>query len=126
MTQDQTIMTKIQKVEDTLNESMYKLDVLKKRLKTKLLTMETREELESKLEEIQEVTSRSGIIIVTQINNLRSHPRIKRNTFLHLVLPGELKIRFHGCIVEFMIHVEISLVAHGFLFAALKHFVMKS
>ncbi|XP_043586597.1 uncharacterized protein LOC122569508 isoform X2 [Bombus pyrosoma] len=54
MTQDETIMTKIQKVEDTLNESMYKLDVLKKRLKTKLLTMETREELESKLEEIQE------------------------------------------------------------------------
>ncbi|XP_060832736.1 uncharacterized protein LOC132916613 [Bombus pascuorum] len=55
MTQDETIMTKIQKAEDTLNESMYKLDVLKKRLKTKLLTMETREELESKLEEIQEV-----------------------------------------------------------------------
>ncbi|CAL7935806.1 unnamed protein product [Xylocopa violacea] len=55
MTQDVSIMTKIQKVEDTLNESMYKLDVLKKRLKTKLLTMETREEMEMKLEQIKEV-----------------------------------------------------------------------
>ncbi|CAK9797580.1 hypothetical protein ANTQUA_LOCUS1232 [Anthophora quadrimaculata] len=55
MTQDKTIMTKIQKVEDTLAESMHKLDVLEKRLKKKLLTMESREELETKLEEIKEV-----------------------------------------------------------------------
>lgn len=34
---------------------MHKVDVLEKRLKTKLLTMESREELETKLEEIKEV-----------------------------------------------------------------------
>ncbi|KAG6797662.1 hypothetical protein HZU73_06982 [Apis mellifera caucasica] len=59
MTQDESIMTKIQKVEDTLNESMYKLDMLTKKLKTKLLTMETREELETQLEEIKEVLKKN-------------------------------------------------------------------
>ncbi|XP_031369807.1 uncharacterized protein LOC116186510 [Apis dorsata] len=59
MTQNESIMTKIQKVEDTLNESMYKLDMLTKKLKTKLLTMETREELETQLEEIKEVLKKN-------------------------------------------------------------------
>ncbi|XP_043796248.1 uncharacterized protein LOC122716861 isoform X1 [Apis laboriosa] len=60
MTQNESIMTKIQKVEDTLNESMYKLDMLTKKLKTKLLTMETREELETQLEEIKEINAILG------------------------------------------------------------------
>lgn len=38
---------------------MYKLDMLKKKLKTKLLTMETREELETQLEEIKEVLKKN-------------------------------------------------------------------
>ncbi|PBC33571.1 uncharacterized protein LOC108001777 [Apis cerana] len=59
MTQDESIITKIQKVEDTLNESMYKLDMLTKKLKTKLFTMETREELETQLEEIKEVLKKN-------------------------------------------------------------------
>ncbi|XP_017762779.1 PREDICTED: uncharacterized protein LOC108552642 isoform X2 [Eufriesea mexicana] len=54
MTQNESIMTKIQKVENMLNESMYKLNILKKRLDTKLLTMQTREELETKLEEVKQ------------------------------------------------------------------------
>ncbi|KOC63127.1 hypothetical protein WH47_02636 [Habropoda laboriosa] len=38
---------------------MHKLDVLEKKLKTKLLTMESREELETKLEEIKEVLKKN-------------------------------------------------------------------
>lgn len=38
---------------------MYKLDKLTKKLKTKLLTMETREELETQLEEIKEVLKKN-------------------------------------------------------------------
>lgn len=38
---------------------MYKLDMLTKKLKTKLLTMETREELETQLEEIKEVLKKN-------------------------------------------------------------------
>lgn len=38
---------------------MYKLDMLTKKLKTKLFTMETREELETQLEEIKEVLKKN-------------------------------------------------------------------
>ncbi|XP_017885245.1 uncharacterized protein LOC108628073 [Ceratina calcarata] len=55
MPQEESIMTKIQEMENTLNESMYKLDVLKKRIQRKLLTTENREELEAKLEEYKEI-----------------------------------------------------------------------
>ncbi|XP_029055533.1 uncharacterized protein LOC114882733 [Osmia bicornis bicornis] len=59
MARNETIMTKIQKVEDTLKDSMYKVDVLEKKLRTKLLTIESREQLETKLEEIKGVLKKN-------------------------------------------------------------------
>lgn len=46
-------------MEDTLKDSMYKVDVLEKKLRTKLLTIESREQLETKLEEIKEVLKKN-------------------------------------------------------------------
>ncbi|XP_076242364.1 uncharacterized protein LOC143184194 [Calliopsis andreniformis] len=59
MTQEETIMTKMQKVEDSLRDSLHRVDVLEKRLKTKLFTMETRERLETELEDLKEVLKRN-------------------------------------------------------------------
>ncbi|XP_003702163.1 uncharacterized protein LOC100876684 [Megachile rotundata] len=53
------IMRKIQKVEDTLKDSMYKVDLLEKKLKTKQLTIESREQLETKLNEIKKVLKKN-------------------------------------------------------------------
>ena len=52
-------MIKVQKVEDALKDSLYRVDVLEKRLKTKLLTMENRERLESELEEVKDVLKKN-------------------------------------------------------------------
>ncbi|XP_076677285.1 uncharacterized protein LOC143373694 [Andrena cerasifolii] len=59
MTQEESIMVKVQKVEDALKDSLYRVDVLEKRLKTKLLTMENRERLESELEEVKDVLKKN-------------------------------------------------------------------
>ncbi|XP_076622593.1 uncharacterized protein LOC143342512 isoform X2 [Colletes latitarsis] len=53
MTRQKTIMTQIQLVENVLKESMYRVDVLQKRLDSKLLTTESREQLEAELEEVK-------------------------------------------------------------------------
>ena len=52
-------MIMIQKAEDALKDSLYRVDVLEKRLKTKLLTMENRERLESELVEVKEVLKKN-------------------------------------------------------------------
>ena len=52
-------MIKIRKVEAALNDSLYRLDVLENRLKTKLLTMENRERLKSELEEVKDVLKKN-------------------------------------------------------------------
>lgn len=49
----------MQKVEDTLKDSLYSVHVLEKKLKTQLLTMETRERLETELEEVKEALKRN-------------------------------------------------------------------
>lgn len=49
----------MQRVEDALKDSLHRVDVLEKRLKTKLLTMENRERLETELEDVKEVLKRN-------------------------------------------------------------------
>lgn len=53
------VCTQVQKVEDALKDSLYRVDVLERRLKTKLLTMENRERLESRLEEVKDVLKKN-------------------------------------------------------------------
>lgn len=55
MSENDTIMTKIQHVEDAVKESLHRVVVLEKRLKTKLLTIENRERLETELEDVKQV-----------------------------------------------------------------------
>lgn len=84
MPQEESIMTKIQEMENTLNESMYKLDVLKRRIQRKLLTTESREELEAKLEENKEILVKTE----EKLRNLR-----KQNTKSFMVV---------GCLIFVM------------------------
>ena len=49
----------IQQVEEILKDSWYRVEVIQKKLKTKLLTMEDREALETELEEVQKVLKRN-------------------------------------------------------------------
>ncbi|XP_031826267.1 uncharacterized protein LOC116424255 [Nomia melanderi] len=55
----ESIMRKMQKVEDALQDSLHRVHILENRLKTKLLTMENRERLETELEEVKEVLKRN-------------------------------------------------------------------
>ncbi|XP_076285852.1 uncharacterized protein LOC143211777 isoform X2 [Lasioglossum baleicum] len=55
LVQEETIMKKMQKVEDALQDSLHRVSVLENRLKTKLLTIENRERIETELEEVKEV-----------------------------------------------------------------------
>ncbi|XP_043248127.1 uncharacterized protein LOC143342512 isoform X1 [Colletes latitarsis] len=77
MTRQKTIMTQIQLVENVLKESMYRVDVLQKRLDSKLLTTESREQLEAELEEVKKVLKRNA----DEIQNLR-----KQNTKSFMVV----------------------------------------
>ncbi|KAG7189806.1 hypothetical protein KM043_017466 [Ampulex compressa] len=59
MTHNDTIMVKMQRVEDALQDSMHRVNMLERKLKTKLLTMENRERLETELEDVKEVLKRN-------------------------------------------------------------------
>ncbi|XP_017762778.1 PREDICTED: uncharacterized protein LOC108552642 isoform X1 [Eufriesea mexicana] len=98
MTQNESIMTKIQKVENMLNESMYKLNILKKRLDTKLLTMQTREELETKLEEVkQELEKNEEKLKNLRRQNTKSFMLAASLIFACFLLYG-LYLMFYGTI----------------------------
>lgn len=55
MSDKDTIMTKILQVDDALKESLHRVEVIERKLKTKLLTSENRERLENELEEVKRV-----------------------------------------------------------------------
>ncbi|XP_015429801.1 PREDICTED: uncharacterized protein LOC107186453 [Dufourea novaeangliae] len=59
MTPEETIMTKVQNVEDALKDSLYRVNVLEKRLKTNLLILAKREQLETELEEVKNVLKKN-------------------------------------------------------------------
>ncbi|XP_076649060.1 uncharacterized protein LOC143356900 [Halictus rubicundus] len=67
--QEETIMKKMQKVEDALQDSLHRVSVLENRLKTKLLTMENRERIETELEEVKEVLRKNE----EKLQSLRKH-----------------------------------------------------
>ncbi|EZA53501.1 hypothetical protein X777_06975 [Ooceraea biroi] len=46
-------------VEDSLKDTLYRVEVIEKKLRTKLLTTENRERLENELEEVKEVLRRN-------------------------------------------------------------------
>lgn len=46
-------------VEESLKDTLYRVEVIEKKLKTKLLTTENRERLENELEEVKEVLRRN-------------------------------------------------------------------
>ncbi|EFN81738.1 hypothetical protein EAI_13481, partial [Harpegnathos saltator] len=49
----------IKHVEDSLKNTLHRVEVIEKKLKTKLLTTENRERLENELEEVKEVLRRN-------------------------------------------------------------------
>ncbi|XP_011166370.1 coiled-coil domain-containing protein 167 [Solenopsis invicta] len=55
MTRNDTIITKMEHVEASLRDTLYKVDVIERKLKTKILTAENREKLENELEEVKKV-----------------------------------------------------------------------
>ncbi|KAK2587736.1 hypothetical protein KPH14_003845 [Odynerus spinipes] len=59
MSENDTIMTKILHVEDALKESLHRVEIIERRLRTKLLTTENRERLENELEEVKEVLKKN-------------------------------------------------------------------
>ena len=46
-------------VEESLKDTLYRVEVIERKLKTKLLTTENREKLENELEEVKEVLRRN-------------------------------------------------------------------
>lgn len=54
-------------VEETLKDTLYRVEVIERKLKTKLLTVENRERLENELEEVKEVLRRNE----KELQNLR-------------------------------------------------------
>lgn len=54
-------------VEESLKDTLYRVEVIEKKLKTKLLTTENRERLENELEEVKEVLRRNE----KKLQNLR-------------------------------------------------------
>lgn len=59
MTRSDTVITKMEHVEESLKDTLYRVEVIEKKLKTKLLTTENRERLENELEEVKEVLKRN-------------------------------------------------------------------
>ncbi|KAM0736396.1 hypothetical protein ACS0PU_010357 [Formica fusca] len=59
MTRSDTVITKMEHVEESLKDTLYRVEVIEKKLKTKLLTTENRERLENELEEVKEVLRRN-------------------------------------------------------------------
>ncbi|XP_012522833.1 uncharacterized protein LOC105828843 [Monomorium pharaonis] len=67
MTRDDTIITKMEHVEESLKDTLYRVEMIERKLKTKLLTAENREKLENELEEVKEVLRRNE----KELQNLR-------------------------------------------------------
>ncbi|XP_050452497.1 uncharacterized protein LOC126852058 [Cataglyphis hispanica] len=67
MTRSDTVITKMEHVEESLKDTLYRVEVIEKKLKTKLLTTENRERLENELEEVKEVLRRNE----KKLQNLR-------------------------------------------------------
>ncbi|XP_011871090.1 PREDICTED: uncharacterized protein LOC105563795 [Vollenhovia emeryi] len=59
MAQSDTIIAKMEHVEESLKDTLYRVNVIERKLKTKLLTTENRERLENELEEVKEVLERN-------------------------------------------------------------------
>ncbi|RLU15478.1 hypothetical protein DMN91_012472 [Ooceraea biroi] len=59
MTRSETVIAKMKHVEDSLKDTLYRVEVIEKKLRTKLLTTENRERLENELEEVKEVLRRN-------------------------------------------------------------------
>ncbi|XP_024869983.1 uncharacterized protein LOC143902733 isoform X2 [Temnothorax americanus] len=59
MTQNDTIITKVERLEESLKETLHKVEVIKRKLETKLLSAESRERLENELYEIKKVLGRN-------------------------------------------------------------------
>ncbi|OAD53463.1 hypothetical protein WN48_10019 [Eufriesea mexicana] len=77
---------------------MYKLNILKKRLDTKLLTMQTREELETKLEEVkQELEKNEEKLKNLRRQNTKSFMLAASLIFACFLLYG-LYLMFYGTI----------------------------
>ncbi|XP_012287316.1 uncharacterized protein LOC105703474 [Orussus abietinus] len=55
MTETDSIMSKMRGVEDTLKDSLHRVEVIEKKLKSRLLTIENRDRLERELEEVKEI-----------------------------------------------------------------------
>ncbi|XP_011315085.1 uncharacterized protein [Fopius arisanus] len=54
-----TIMAEIQQVEDSLKDSLHRVQVIERKLETRLLTSESRERLERELELVKEVLKKN-------------------------------------------------------------------
>ncbi|XP_018371607.1 PREDICTED: uncharacterized protein LOC108766680 [Trachymyrmex cornetzi] len=68
MTRNDTIITKMEHVEESLKDTLYRVEIIERKLKTKLLTTVNREKLENELEEVKEVLRRNE----KELQNLRN------------------------------------------------------
>ncbi|KAL6263281.1 hypothetical protein P5V15_006081 [Pogonomyrmex californicus] len=59
MTRNDTIISKMEHVEESLKDTLYRVEVIERKLKTKLLNAEDREKLEGELEEVKKVLRRN-------------------------------------------------------------------
>ncbi|XP_014476429.1 PREDICTED: uncharacterized protein LOC106745382 [Dinoponera quadriceps] len=56
---DDTVINKIKHVEDSLKNTLHRVEMIEKKLRTRLLTTENRERLENELEDVKEVLRRN-------------------------------------------------------------------
>ncbi|XP_046815238.1 uncharacterized protein LOC124422603 [Vespa crabro] len=85
MSENDTVMVKMLHVEDALKESLHRVEVIEKRLKTKLLTIENRERLENELEEVK---------TVLKINEQKLYGLRKENTRSFMIAASIIFICF--------------------------------
>lgn len=85
-------------VEDSLQDTLYRVQVIEQRLKTKLLTIENRERLENELEEVKEVLKKNE----EQLKSLRKE---NSKSFMIALCLGFLCFLFYG--VYLMIYENV-------------------
>ncbi|XP_046734060.1 uncharacterized protein LOC124404172 [Diprion similis] len=59
MSQQRTIINEMEVVQEALEASLHKVELIEKKLRTKLLTIENRNRLERELEEVKDVLDRN-------------------------------------------------------------------
>ncbi|XP_011696843.1 PREDICTED: uncharacterized protein LOC105455310 [Wasmannia auropunctata] len=67
MTRSDTIISKMQHVEDSLKDTLHRVEVIERKLHTEVLSIENRERLENELEEVKAVLRRNE----KELQNLR-------------------------------------------------------